>query len=168
MKDEIKDSWPPTAVLSTPLALLELLVDTLLVYGVLGDILTSIVSSSHFWKRSEARDMTIWVPTLPSPILLYSPLLSSLLPSLPYLLYPSPSLRLPSSTLLSPSALSLLPSPSLHSLLYPPALSPHSVSSALPTTSTSSSTLPAVFTLSPPSPPAPPLSGTSPHLTPHG
>ena len=29
------------------------------VYQTLGDVLTSIVSNSHFWKRPGARDMTI-------------------------------------------------------------------------------------------------------------
>ena len=29
-------------------------------YGALGDILTSIVLNSHFWKRTEAPDMTIF------------------------------------------------------------------------------------------------------------
>ena len=29
-------------------------------YGALGDMLNSIVSNSHFWKRLGARDMTIF------------------------------------------------------------------------------------------------------------
>ena len=43
-----------------PLKLIILIIfEPLWVYRAYGDILTSIVSHSHFWKRPGARDMTI-------------------------------------------------------------------------------------------------------------
>ena len=54
------------------------------VYGALGDILTSIVSNSHFWKRSEARDMTIF-----GRLLIGTLLMGTSHPSLSYPLSPT-------------------------------------------------------------------------------
>ena len=75
--------------------------DSLWVYGALGDILTSMVSNYHFWKRSEARDMTtFWsllIRALLMEALLSPPLLYPLLPYPPY--PPSPLLPLVSLSL---------------------------------------------------------------------
>ena len=52
--------WSPPEDNPRPLKLIILVIlGALWVYGVLGDILTSIVSNFQFGKRSVARDMTI-------------------------------------------------------------------------------------------------------------
>ena len=59
MRSHVRIITPEGPSLDVLKLIILFLLGALWVCGALGDILTSIVSNSQFWKRSEAREMTI-------------------------------------------------------------------------------------------------------------